>query len=75
MGAGAGSMGPLVPDTTVLDGCAEPFNPGDKVANCDGSQTSPDAPSCAALCEANGRCSAVTWHDAGQADWALRWAS
>ena len=65
-----GAMGALQPDTTVLDGCAQPLAPGANNTDCEDAGATPDAASCAALCDARGRCSAVTWHDAQQGAWA-----
>ena len=65
----AASMGPLQPDTTVLAGC-QPIEPGDRHADCADGGLAADAPACAAACDADPRCSAVTWHDANQGVWA-----
>ena len=64
------TMGPLVPDTTVLDGCVPSLNPGDNHTNCEDAGVVADAATCAAACEARAACSAVTFHDAAQGEWA-----
>jgi hypothetical protein len=68
--AARATMGPLVADTTVLDGCSPSLNPGDNHTNCEDAGVTADAAACAAACEARGACSAVTWHDAQQGEWA-----
>ena len=64
----AATMGPLVPDTTVISGCV--VNPGDSNAVCTDAGAMADAAACSAACEALGCCSAFTWHDAAQGPWA-----
>jgi hypothetical protein len=68
---GSATMGPLVPDSTVLDGCGE-LDPGGATVNCADSGPCADAPTCASRCDADPHCSGATWTDANQGSWALR---
>ena len=63
------TLGPLVPDTTIINGCV--VNPGDTISAC--VDTGPTTSAyCLAACAARGDCSAFTWHDAAQGIWAYR---
>jgi hypothetical protein len=68
-----GVMGPLYPDTTALDsgsgGCVN--QPGNVNSVCADVGTLVNATACALACEARPDCSAMTWHDANQGQWAL----
>jgi hypothetical protein len=65
------TMGPLMPDTTILDGCGV-LNPGGSTQNCADTGSCADAATCAARCDAEPRCSGATWTDANQGPWANR---
>jgi hypothetical protein len=65
------AMGPLVEDTTILDGCGV-LNPGGSTPNCKDTGSCPDAETCATRCDADPSCSAATWTDSNQGPWALR---
>lgn len=69
--ASSSAMGPLIPDTTVLDGCGE-LNPGGATPVCADSGSCADAATCAARCDADPQCSGATWTDDKQGEWALR---
>ena len=66
--AALAAMGPLLPDTTVLNGC--PLLPGQTSACASDRGPFASAAACAAACDAAPYCAAVTYHGPTTQEWA-----
>jgi hypothetical protein len=66
----AGTMGPLMPDVTLLDACGGELDPGGATPICKDQGLQASAAACAAACDAHPACSGATFHGPTTQQWA-----